>query len=155
MSPTPSFQLDAGTERSLAGSLYNYVWALMESGDRNTDGDDAMLHAAHASRHHWGFVGEARHRARGEWLCSRVYVVLGRGEPALHHAERCLAICTEHPDELEDWDAPYAHEALARAHALLGDGERAAHHRARADRLAEAVADADDREQLARDLGTL
>ncbi len=121
MPPIPSLQLDPDTERSLAGALYNYVWELMELPARDTDQDDRMLHAAHASRHHWGVVGEARHRARGEWLCSRVYVLLGRGEPALHHAERCLAICTEHADQLDDWDVPYAHEALARAHALVGN----------------------------------
>ena len=96
----PTFQLDPGDERSLAGALYNHVWTLMETPDRDADGDDRMLHAAHASRHHWGVVGEARHRARGEWLCSRVYVLLGRGEAgALHHAQRCLAICEQHPGE--------------------------------------------------------
>ncbi len=90
-----------------------------------------------------------------EWLCSRVYVLLGRGEPALHHAQRCLEICTAHPDQLDDWDAPYAHEALARAHALVGDDGRAARHRRTAGELAEAVADAQDKQQLERDLSTL
>src|SRR4029077_2895497 len=148
MPPIPSLQLDHDTERSLAGALYNYVWELMELPTRDTDDDDRMLHAAHASRHHWGVVGEARHRARGEWLCSRVYVLLGRGEPALHHAERCLEICTAHPDELDDWDVPYAHEALSRAHALVGDDGKAARHRRTAGELAEAVSDVQDKEQL-------
>lgn len=60
--------------------------------------DDRMLHLAHASRHHWGEVvgstdlgqGGPANLARGEWLCSRVYAVLGRAEPARHHAERLL-----------------------------------------------------------------
>ncbi len=151
----PTFQLDPGDERSLAGALYNHVRTLMETPDRDADGDDRMLHAAHASRHHWGVVGEARHRARGEWLCSRVYVLLGRGEPALHHAQRCLAICEQHPGEIDDWDTPYAHEALARAHQLVGQADRATGHRAIAADLAGSVADVQDREQLQRDLSTL
>ena len=46
--------------------------------------------AARASRFHWGEVGEPVNRVRGEWQCSRVYAVLGRAEPALWHARRCL-----------------------------------------------------------------
>ena len=42
-----------------------------------------MLHAAHASRFHWGEVGEPVNFARGEWQISRVYAVLGRPEPAI------------------------------------------------------------------------
>ena len=45
-----------------------------------------MIHAAHASRHHWAAVGTGVNLARGEWQISRVYVTLGRGEPALFHA---------------------------------------------------------------------
>ena len=51
-----------------------------------------MIHAAHASRYHWGEVGDDVNLARGEWQCSRVYAVLGRGEPALWHARRCVEI---------------------------------------------------------------
>jgi hypothetical protein len=40
-----------------------------------------MLHAAHASRYRWGEVGVAVNLARGEWLGSRVYSVLGRAAP--------------------------------------------------------------------------
>jgi hypothetical protein len=47
-----------------------------------------MLHMAHASRFHWEQVGTPANLARGEWLCSRVYAVLRRPEPCLHHAAR-------------------------------------------------------------------
>ncbi len=80
---------------------------------------------AHASRHHWEAVGTPVNLARGERLCPRVYAVLGRGEPALHHARRVLELCQEHG--IGDWDLAFAHEALARASAV--DGDRAARDR--------------------------
>ena len=87
--PTP---LDAITERQVAVDLFNHVWTLLETPERTSMQDDEMLHAAHASRHHWGNVGKPVNLARGEWQCSRVYAVLGRPEPALWHgdgASRC------------------------------------------------------------------
>ena len=64
--------------------------------------DDRMLHMAHASRFHWEAVGTAANLARGEWQCSRVYAVLGRSEPSLHHARRVLEICRL--AQIGDWD---------------------------------------------------
>ena len=87
--PTAVPRLDAGEERQLAAGLFNQVWALLEKPDRSAGDDDQMVHAAHASRYHWGMVGGPVQWARGEWQCSRVYAVLGRVEPALHHARRC------------------------------------------------------------------
>lgn len=67
----------------------------MQKEDRTRDEDDATLHMAHASRHHWGQIGKHVNFARGEWQCSRVYAVLGSPEPCLHHAQRVLDICQE------------------------------------------------------------
>ena len=50
--------------------------------------DDEMVDTAHASAWHWRQVGNAANAARGHWLLARVYAVLGRGEPAVHHARR-------------------------------------------------------------------
>ena len=127
----------------------------MELPERTPEQDDELIHTAHASCHHWGEVGTPANLARGEWQLSRVYVVLGRAEPALHHARRCLAYCEANPEALEDWDLPYAHEALARAHGLAGDTEEAARHAERARQLAAVVAGAKDREHLDADLATL
>jgi hypothetical protein len=139
--------------RQLAVDLFNEVWSLMERDDRSPADDDRMLHAAHASRYHWGEIGRAENLARGEWQISRVYTVLGRGEPALYHARRCLDICAEHG--IGDWDLAYAHEALARAYETAGDRERARASRRDAERAAEQIADAEDREHLEQDLQTL
>ena len=105
--------------RQLAVDLFNRVWTLIELPERTAEQDDEMIHAAHASRYHWGEVGTKANLARGEWQVSRVYTVLGRSEPALYHAHRCLAY-VEEGDGVEDW-IPFAFEALSRAQAVAGD----------------------------------
>jgi hypothetical protein len=141
--------------RRLAVDLFNHAWTLMRLPERTPEQDDELIHAAHASRHHWAEVGTAANLARGEWQVSRVYATLGRAEPALYHARRCLAYCESDPDALESWDLPYAYEALARAHAVAGEDAEAERLAARASELGESIADAEDREQLAADLATI
>jgi DNA-binding transcriptional MerR regulator len=140
----------AGDERQLAVDLFNGVWRLLEKEDRSVDEDDRMLHMAHASRYHWGQVGEPVNRSRGEWQCSRVYAVLGRGEPAGYHARRGLEICQAHG--IGDWDLAYAYESLARAHAVAGDKEQARAWTEQALAAAEDIAEAEDRELVLTDL---
>jgi hypothetical protein len=141
--------------RRLAVDCFNRTWTLLEQADRTRDDDDEMLHCAHASRYHWGEIGTAANRARGEWQCSRVYSVLGRPEPALHHAQRCLEICESEPAALEDWDLPFAYEALARAYAVADDAGEAARCLEQARSLGAAIAEDDDREHLEADLATI
>jgi hypothetical protein len=138
-------------ERRRGVALFNEVWDLIAS----REDDDRMLHMAHASRFAWGEAPECRpeNLARGEWLCSRVYSVLGRAEPALWHAQRCLDRCEA--AGIGDWDLAYAYEALARALAVAGDAGRAASWRDRARAAGEGIVDPEDREQLERDLATL
>lgn len=150
MTAPTAIGLDGAAQRQLAIDLFNHVWSLLETTNRTIDQDDEMIHAAHASRYHWGEVGEVAHRARGEWQCARVYSVLGRSEPALHHARRCLELCQA--NGLGDWDVAAAWEAVARASLLAGDRaglERALGHGREA--LA-AITDIEDRRLIETDL---
>jgi hypothetical protein len=147
--------MHAQDERQTAVDLFNRTWSLMELAERTPEQDDEMIHSAHASRHHWAAVGTGVNLARGEWQISRVYVTLGRGEPALYHAGRCLEYCEANRDEIADWDIPYAYEALARAHLTAGNEDEAKRYAARARELAAQVADEHDREHLEEDLATL
>ena len=150
--PAQPFTLDPGVEQRLAARLFNRVWELLERTDRSQDEDDEMLHAAHASRYHWGQAGEAVQRARGEWQCSRVYAVLARAEPAMHHARRCLAVAEEH--KLSPFDLGCAHEAIARAAKLAGRDEQAAQHTALGRAAADEVADPEERQILLGDIAS-
>ena len=151
--PTESGKLDPGDERKLAVSLFNRTWALLDKPDRSADEDNEMIHTTHASRHHWGVVGQAVHWARGEWQCSRVYAVLGRPEPAMYHARRCLALSTEH--QLGPFDVGAAHEAIARSYQVAGDPAKTAEHVALARQEAAKITDDEDRAILDGDLAEL
>lgn len=145
--------VDGQTHRRLGIELFNSVWTLLEKADRTQDEDDLMLHAAHASAHHWRQVGEVKSFARSEWQCSRVYAVLGRAEPALFHARRCLEWCGR--GAVDDFDLPFAYEALARAHAAAGEGAESARYAALAREAGAGIADAGDREHFERELSTV
>jgi len=141
--------------RLLAAQLFNETWRLLDHQRRTRPDDDRMIHTAHASRYHWGQVPAATpaHLARGEWLISRVYSVLGRAEPALHHARRVLDLCQE--NGIGDFDLAFAYEALARAHAVAGDAARARDSTDQALAAAGDIADDEDRDLVLADLETV
>lgn len=141
------------TERAEAVRLFNHTWGLLDLPHRTRTEDFDMIHAAHASRWHWGRVGRAQEWAIGEWQCSRVYATLARAEPALAHARRCLELCEEHG--LDGFIAASAHEALARAHLVNGDPAAARAERDIAAALAARLTDPGDRAVVEGDLATL
>lgn len=146
-------ETDRQLHRKLGADLFNAVWDLLEKPDRTPEDDETMLHAAHASRHHWSIVGSPVNFARGEWQVSRVYAVLGRPEPALHHARRCLDICRA--NGIGDFDLAFAYEALARASAVAGNRQGREHYLALARSAAEGIRAAEDRRILESDLDTI
>jgi hypothetical protein len=148
-----SLALEPETQRKLGVELFNYVWTLLEKDDRTEREGNRMIDAAHASRLFWEEVGEPANHARGEWQISRAYATVGRAEPALYHARRCLELCESHG--IADFDLAYAYEALARAHAVAGDDDSAKRFGGQAREAAERVADDEDRELLMSDLATL
>jgi hypothetical protein len=152
-SPATSVQLDPAMVRALAVALFNRAWALLGTTDRSPVQIDEMIHAAHASRYHWAIVGEPANLARGEWQCSRVYAVLGRGEPALWHARRCIAIVES--AGIGDWDLAAACEAMARASAVAGDDEAARAWAERSRVACAAIAEDEDRRIVEADIATL
>ena len=152
---TPTEVLDNEAQRRLGVDLFNKAWTLMEKSGRRPEDDDELLHCAHASAYHWLNVGTQANRARSEWQCSRVYAILGRAEPALHHAQRCLEICEAAPEALEEWDLPFAYEALARAHATAGNAAETMRYLELGRAGAATIADEDDRALLETDLATI
>lgn len=145
--------LEQEWHRKFAVTLFNQVWDLLDKTERSPEEDDVMLHAAHASRFHWGEIGTPLEFARGEWQISRVYAVLLRPEAALHHARRCLELCTAHG--IGDFDLAFAYEALARGYAVAG--EAAASHEAGrlATQAGEQIAAAEDRSYFFSELQTV
>jgi hypothetical protein len=151
--PGPPELVDA-TRRALAVGLFNHVWTLLEMSDRTREQDDEMVHAAHASRYHWGEVGQPENLARGECQVSRVYAVLGRGEPALVHARRCVEL-NEANAGREDWELASAYEAMARASAVVGDRGAVAEWRSKTEAELAGIRDPEARRIIEQDLATL
>lgn len=145
--------VDRPTHRKIGAHLFNYTWSLLDRGKYTAEEADEMLHAAHASRYHWGSAGGPLQRSIGEWQISRVYAVLGRPEPATYHARRALEIAVRH--RLSSFYVAYGHEALARARQVAGDAQATLRHLRVAQRLGSKVRDADDRRMLLEDLNTI
>jgi len=145
--------MDADEHRQLGIELYNRTWELLEGG---ADPDETV-HTAHASAYHWRHAAgaTAANRARSEWLCSRVYALLGRPEAALHHACRCIERVESAPAEMEDWDKAGAYEALTRAHLAAGEMEDARHFFELARKETAKIAEEDDRKHIEADLDGL
>jgi DNA-binding transcriptional MerR regulator len=144
---------DPALHRHWGKTLFNDVWRLLEKEDRTPDDDALMVHQVHASTWHWLQCGTANNAARGEWICSRVYCVLGHAEPALYHARRVLDICQR--NGIGDWDLGFAYEALARAHSVAGDYAEARRWVEQGRLASEDVAEDDDRELLLSDLDSV
>ncbi len=155
--PTPPTPPDLAPEihRALAVGLFNRTWDLLAVEVRTPAQDDELVDAAHASGWHWRQVGDPVHLARGHWLCSRVYAVLGRGEAAVRHARRAYDVLDGGGEGIEDWDAAAAAEAMARALAVSGDPAGAAAWKARATAALASITDPEDRSVIERDLATL
>jgi hypothetical protein len=140
-------------DRKMGIDLFNYVWELMEKPNRTQDEADLMIHAAHASRYHWSKAGTAVNFARGDWQISRVYALVGRSEPALYHAQRCLELCQA--NGIGDFDLAYAYEALARSYKVAGDEENRQKYLELAKEATKMVAEEDDRQLVESDLASI
>jgi hypothetical protein len=136
--------------RQQAIDLFNFTWTLIEKPDRTPDEDNMMIHAAHASRFHWGMVGDVENFVRGNWQIAHVYTLLGHTHSALYHAQCCLEQCLA--DQIGDFDLAYAYEAVARAQACAGNHAEAQQFYRLAAEAGDKIAEDDDRVQFKRDL---
>ena len=144
---------DAEWHRFQAVEANNSAWELIELPARTADQDEDMLRRAYAAAYHWDRALDRTpaNSARADWLLSKVHLLAGHPETALHHAARCLATCEQH--DLADFDLAYAHEATARALQALGRPEEA--RRSWEAAKAVPIADDEDRALVEQDLASL
>ena len=134
-------------DRWFAVELNNGTWDLLDAGlsEANPREErEQALYAAYASTYHWMQAGNVANHARGEHLIASVAVAIGQLDTAARHAARQAELITAHPAAFADWDAAFSAEVLARVASRIGAGD-AAELKERALRLAEAVADEEDR----------
>jgi hypothetical protein len=133
--------------RWFAVELNNGTWDLLEAGLSEASPRaerEQALYAAYASTYHWMQAGNVANHGRGEHLIASVAVAIGQLDTAARHAARQAELIAAHPAAFADWDAAFCAEARARVASRAGDAD-AAELRERALRLAEAVADEEDR----------
>lgn len=134
--------------------LNNETWDLLEQIDESSPMEDQerLLYGAYAACLHWLEAGNEANHARGEHLIARVALRIGRTEIGLQHARRCLELVQAFPEQMADWDEPFAREALARALAATGSRDQALAELRRAGELTKQVAEDGDREVLLTEL---
>jgi hypothetical protein len=129
--------------RWFAVEFNNLAWSLIESPARTVDETETLIHAAHASVHHWIQIGTLTHAMRGLCLLSTAYVAARDAPAALKYARRCVTLLEQGPPGHTDFDRATALGCLAHALALANDPS-ASSALAEAQRAADAL-DADDR----------
>jgi hypothetical protein len=130
--------VDPAVHRYFGVRLNNASWGLFDAADA-----EELLHAVHTSAWHWRQIGAPENLARGDWMCSHAYAVLGHGALAALFAQSSLRICEE--NGIGDFDRAYACEAAARAAAASGDLGEAYRLRDLARQAGDAIADAEDK----------
>jgi tetratricopeptide (TPR) repeat protein len=103
--------------RKVASRCFNKAWEYLAKSRKPSEELD-MLNVAHASRYHWGLVGEPRNLAIGDWQISRAYAALGEAQLALKYAKSSMACCEQY--SLAEI-VHTAYEAAARAYVKGGD----------------------------------
>jgi hypothetical protein len=109
--------------KKMATQNNNGIWPTLDKENPTDDELEQAMHMAHTARYHWSKIGTVVNAARAEYMLTRIYAHMKRGEPALFHANRGLELSkeAETKNEWKDWDMPFIYEALARAHAAAGN----------------------------------
>jgi hypothetical protein len=90
-------------------------------------------------------AGTPANHGRAEYAIAQTALAIGRPRIAAHHAPRYAELIAEHPSVFTDWDSAFSVEILARTAAATGAPD-AGELKARAQHLADRIADADARE---------
>lgn len=85
--------------------------------NRTPEETEEMISYAHSALHHWKLYsgGTLANVLRGEYMVAKAYALAGKKEEALVHANKCLQLAKDYPEELKDFDFAFANEVMALA----------------------------------------
>lgn len=154
MATEADFDLTAA-HKYFSAYCFNQVWALMDKPQRTPAEDQEMVELCLASLWHWSQREDCTptHLSIGYWQASRVYALLSQADNAMRYAQMCLTV--SHASDVLPFYLGYAYEAMARASMVAKDRGKADEYLAKARRVAAAVPDPEERDQLLEDLESL
>ena len=154
MANEPDFDL-AAAHKYFSSACFNHAWDLIDKANRTPAEDHEMIALCLASLWHWSQREDCTptNLSIGYWQASRIYALLGQAENAMRYARLCLNV--SHTSDVLPFYLGYAYEAMARAASAAKDHEQVAECLAKARRVAAAVPDPEEREQLLGDLETI
>ncbi|MEI8239565.1 MAG: SRPBCC domain-containing protein [Actinomycetota bacterium] len=146
---TQSVDPAADWHRAQGIETNNAMWDLLDA-EPSAERDEELLRHAYASAYHWQRAARRgpENEIRASYMLSKAHWKVGLAERALHYADRCLAMCSEHG--VADFDLAYGHEMRARSLKVLGRHAEAVAEWQRA--LDTAVADPEDKAIVDADL---
>jgi hypothetical protein len=111
--------------RWFAVEFNHRAWGLVENIGRTGDETDEMIQTAHASAIHWQAAGTPLNAQRAENLLTTAYLKARKPDPALHHAQRSLALSEQNGSTQTPFDRATTLAAAAKAYNLTGNGGEA------------------------------
>ena len=139
--------------RYFSATCFNKTWELIDNPHRTPTDDLSMLQSAMTSLWHWTQREDAKPQnfSVGYWQVSRVFTLLRQAENARVYAQASL----KHSEGCAPFYIGFAYESLARAEMVGGNQAKMNEYLAKAREFAEKVEDAEDKEVLMDDLGTI
>ena len=152
---TTTLNLDVQeSHKHFSALCFNQAWEYIErDGERSTEENLAMLHAAIASLWHWSQREDvsAPELAVGYWQVSRVYCLLKQPHNARTYGLQSL----KYARDLAPFYKGYAYETLARAEMIVNNRVIMHTHLERAHAMLVQIENEEERELLARDLESI
>ncbi len=152
----PETEIDlAAAHHWFSVDCFNRAWEYINKKERTPEEDEEMILLSLASTWHWTQRPDCTNvnRAISLWQNSRVYALVGQLENARRYGQMCLVVSQN--SDLPPFYQGYAYEALARAARLAGDPQQMKALVIEARRIAEQVAEEEDRNLLLADLETI
>lgn len=150
----PEFDLNIA-HKYFSAACFNSTWDLIDKPVRTPEEDEQMLMSSMASAWHWTQREDCQptNLAIAYWQIARVYALLHQIDNSRHYGQMCLSVSQQ--EGVEPVFQGFAYEALARAEMVAGERDQMQRYLREAFQKAELVTDAEDKEQLMKDLRAL
>ena len=153
MADTPNFDIQQA-HKYFSADCFNKTWDNMDKdGGRSTEENMEMLHTAIASLWHWSQREDVtpKNLSIGYWQVSRVYCLVKQP----NNARRYGLLSLQYAKDLSPFFKGYAYETLARAEMIADKRVIMKEYLAKAHQMLEQIEDEENKQALAKDLGTI